>query len=78
MCICTNIYIYAVVYEKITWKTEVEAIFLNTFTVCSSRKRKFVVFPFVDEETNGSYPFASGLDGFAHRRERAIPQYGNT
>jgi hypothetical protein len=50
-------------------------------TVCSSYKRKFVVFPFVGEETNGvvfpfvgeetngSYPFANELNrlnGHAH------------
>jgi hypothetical protein len=33
-------------------KTEDHAIFLNPSTVCSSCKRKFVVCPFVDEETN--------------------------
>jgi hypothetical protein len=26
-------------------------------------KPKLVVCPFVDEETNGSYPFANGLNG---------------
>jgi hypothetical protein len=36
---------------------------LNPFTVCSSCKRKFVVFPLVDEETNGGYPFANELNG---------------
>jgi hypothetical protein len=36
--------------------------FLILFTVCSSCKRKFVVFPFVDIETNGSYPFENGLN----------------
>jgi hypothetical protein len=35
----------------------------NPFTVCSLYKRKFVVSPFVDAETNGSYPFANGLNG---------------
>jgi hypothetical protein len=43
-------------FKKIKWKTEAHAIFLNSFNVCSLSKRKFVVFPFVDEETNGSYP----------------------
>jgi hypothetical protein len=38
-------------------------IFLNPVTICSSCKRKSVVLPFVDEETNGSYPFANSLDG---------------
>ncbi len=47
-------------------KTEAQAIFRNPFTGCSSYKRKFVVCPFVYEETNGSYPFANGLDGIAY------------
>jgi hypothetical protein len=34
--------------------TETQVIFFNQFTVCSSCKRKFVICPFVDEETNGS------------------------
>jgi hypothetical protein len=38
-------------------KTEAQLIFLNLFTVCLSCKRMFVVYPFVDEETNRSYPF---------------------
>jgi hypothetical protein len=46
-----------------TEKTEARAIFLNLFTVCSSCKWKFVVCPFVDEETDGIYPFANGLNG---------------
>ncbi len=29
-------------------------------------KQKFVVFPFVDEETNGSYQFAHGLNRLTH------------
>ncbi len=32
-------------------KNETQAIFLNPFSVFSSRKRNFVVRPFVDEET---------------------------
>jgi hypothetical protein len=50
-------------------KTEAKAIFLDPFTLCSECKWKFVVCPLVDEETNGSYPFANGLNvlnGFAH------------
>jgi hypothetical protein len=39
------------------------ADFLNSLTVCSSCKRKFVVCPFVDAKTNGSYPLANGLNG---------------
>jgi hypothetical protein len=50
-------------YGDIKWKMEngSRGDFLNPFTVCSSCKRKFVVCPFVDEETSGSYPFANGL-----------------
>jgi hypothetical protein len=40
------------------WKTEAQAIFLNPFTICISCKLKIV-----DKETNGSYPFANGLNG---------------
>jgi hypothetical protein len=47
-------------------KTEAYAIFFNPLTICSLWKLKFVVCPFVDEETNGSYPFANGLNGPAH------------
>jgi hypothetical protein len=59
------IYIYINIYLCFHYKrkSEAQAIFLNLFTVCSSCKRKFVVCPFVYEETNGSYPFASGLNG---------------
>jgi hypothetical protein len=42
------------------------AIFLNPFTVCSSCNRKFVICPFVDEEKNGHYPFANGLNKLTH------------
>jgi hypothetical protein len=52
-------------------KTEAQAIFLNLLTVYSSSKRKFVVCPFVDEETNGGYPFAIGLHGLDRKRLRA-------
>jgi hypothetical protein len=45
-----------------------QAIFLHLFIVCSSSKWKFVVYPFIDEETNGSCPFANGLNGPAHLR----------
>ncbi len=50
-------------YGDIKRKTEAQAIFLNTLTVCSSCFRKFVVCPFVDQETNRSCPFANGLNG---------------
>ncbi len=42
------------------------AIFLNPFTFCTSFKRKFVVCPSADEETNVSYPSAKGINGLAH------------
>jgi hypothetical protein len=35
-------------------------------------QRKFVICPFLDEETKGSYPFANGLNGLnglAHLRQ---------
>jgi hypothetical protein len=41
---------------------EAQVFFLNPFTICSSYKQKFVICPFVDEETNGSYLFANGLN----------------
>ncbi len=43
-------------------KTEAQAIFLNPFTICSSCKQKFVVCPFVDEDTNGRYLYANRLN----------------
>jgi hypothetical protein len=49
-----------------------QEIFFDLFAVCSSSKWKFVVYPFVYEETNRSYPFANGLkeliglNGLAH------------
>ncbi len=49
--------------KKIICKTEAQAIFFNPFTVRSSCKRKFIVCPFVDEETSRSYPFANGING---------------
>jgi hypothetical protein len=51
--------------SNVKWKTEAQTITLNLFTVCSSCKGKFVVCPFVYEETNGSYPFSNGLKGLA-------------
>jgi hypothetical protein len=47
-------------------KPEAQAIFLNPFTVFSSCKWKFVVCLFVYYETNGSCPFAHGLNGITH------------
>ncbi len=37
-------------------ENESQAIFLYLFTICSSCKQKLVICPFVDKETNGSYP----------------------
>jgi hypothetical protein len=48
-------------------------VFFNLFTVCSLYKWNFVVCLFVDEETNGSYPFSNGLNGFA---SKAVGQFG--
>jgi hypothetical protein len=54
-------------YEKIKQKKEAQAVFLHPFTVFSLCKRKCVVCQFVDKkQTNGSYPFANGLNGLAH------------
>ncbi len=39
--------------------TEAQVIFLDPFIVCPSYKHKFVVSPFVDEETHGNYSFAN-------------------
>ncbi len=44
-------------------KAEAQVIFISPFTVCSSCKWKYVVCPFIYEETNASYPFANGLNG---------------
>jgi hypothetical protein len=53
-------------YSRGTLKTEAQAVFLNSFTVCSSYKRKFAVSSFVDKETNRSYPFANGPNGLSY------------
>jgi hypothetical protein len=53
-----------VLYKKSNEKQKSDpAFFLNPFTICSSCNRKFDLCPFIDEETNGSYPFANGLNG---------------
>ncbi len=56
---------YTVVSNR-TLKTEAQAVFLNSFTVCSSYKRKFAVSSFVDKETNRSYPFANVLNRLSY------------
>ncbi len=43
--VCVRVYIY------LNAENRSQAIFLNPFTGCSSCKRKFVVCPFVDDET---------------------------
>jgi hypothetical protein len=57
---------YAYIFCRFKRKTKSQAIFLNLLTVCSSYKQKFVIFPFVFKETNGSYSFANGLNGLAY------------
>jgi hypothetical protein len=44
----------------------------NLLAIFSSCKRKFVVCPLVDEETNGSFPFANGLNGLAHGNKEPL------
>jgi hypothetical protein len=60
----TVIYVYVAISNKKQNK-EAQKIFLNPFTVCSSSKKKFVICPFVDVETNGRYPFENGINGLA-------------
>ncbi len=62
---CIYMFFYIYICCRFKRKTEAQAIFLNPF-FCSSCKRNFVVYPFVYKETNGSYPFANGLQGLAH------------
>jgi hypothetical protein len=60
---------YLLISFKRNTVMEGQAFFLNPFTICSSCKQRFLVCPFADEETNGSYPFANGqngLNGLAH------------
>jgi hypothetical protein len=65
------IYLYTYIFNAVSngkRKAKAKRFFLKLFTVCSSYKWKFVVCPFVNEETNGSYPFANGPNGLAKRR----------
>ncbi len=73
--IYTSTYIYIFLYVnficcRLKRKMEAQAIFPYIFIVCSSCKwLKFVVCPFVYEETNGSYSLANRvnrLNGLAH------------
>jgi hypothetical protein len=52
--IYTHSYIYAAVSNG-KQKTDAQVIFIDPFTIFALCKQKFVVCPFVDEETNGSY-----------------------
>ncbi len=45
--------------------------FPPSVTICSLCKWMFVIFPFVDKETNGSYPFANRLNEL----KRDLPFY---
>ncbi len=54
------IYIYMLPFQNKKWRKEAQVTFLNPSPICSSCKRKFVVYPFVDEEINRSYQFANG------------------
>ncbi len=57
-------------------KTEAQAIFRNPFTVFSSCEQKLIVCLFVEEETNGSYPFANRLNGlWLHGPPESYPLY---
>ncbi len=63
-----HIYIYKYIHAYICilpfqMENRSQTIFFNPFTVCSVCKWKFVICPFVDKETNGSYSFANGLNG---------------
>jgi hypothetical protein len=72
------VYIYIYIY-MLLFQTEAQTIFLNPFTICSSGYRMFVACPFVDEETNGNYLFANGLNGLtctlAHNAEPDSTQW---
>ncbi len=66
LCISTSIHLYisiSIYIYMLPFQTE------NRCPCCfpySSSKQKFVICLFVYEETNRSYPFANGLDRFAH------------
>ncbi len=65
ICIHIHTHIYIYVFCNFKRKMKAQVIFLYPFTIYSSCKRKCVVSLFVDEETNGSYPCANGLNGLA-------------
>ncbi len=65
-CLFAILYMILPFYKKKSngkKKTEDQAISLNSFSICSSFKRKFVVCQSGDKETNRCYPFANGLNG---------------
>jgi hypothetical protein len=62
-CYFHFLYTYVYICCHFKRKTEALTIFLNPFTTCSLCKQKFVVFPFVDKETNRSFPFAYEQNG---------------
>ncbi len=68
-CIYDSIYIY--IYTHIysiyillfQMEIEAQAIFLNPFTVCLHANWSLSFVRFLRRNTNGSYPFANGLNG---------------
>ncbi len=53
--LCLHMYIYIHIDAAVSnGKRKPRQIFLDLFTVCSLCKRKFVICPFVYEETNSS------------------------
>jgi hypothetical protein len=64
-----SIYIYASVLNG---KRKPRLFSFHPFTVCSLCKQKFVVYPFVYEETNGSYPFSKRLNGLNRLNRLAL------
>jgi hypothetical protein len=62
----TYVYIYAAISNG-NRKPRRFSVIQLPFARCAN-KRKFFL-SFADEETNGSYPFANGLNRLAHLRE---------
>ncbi len=52
---------------------EAQVFSLNQFSIWSAYKQKFVVCPFVQEETNGSYSFTNGINGINRLNGLADP-----
>jgi hypothetical protein len=55
-------------HGDIKQQMEAQLIFLNPFTACSSCKQIFVIYPFLDKDTNKRKSFANGLNGLAYLR----------